>query len=1746
MPPIQKKVKEEKEHKQELALEDVGLDKEAAAESPPEEDMEPAFHEVEEEVEELGEFAGDLDIPSESEQEVRIDSETYVQRNAIVSEGLGTISELVSTRARVDSSIFRPNAIQESVFVNKNTGIPVISTQDDQNFGKFMRGEVQSYTGSGAELAKWANGNRAQLESSNIGVAVSGNQVTFTNNGFDSNFAQGVIQGSEFEDFLAGKKGSFSGQNPTQAEWLVENVLFLKRHGITVQIEGEKYLLTTNGYIVKPVDPTLFSGSGFGGDEYEGFVDGHEPVYEGNDKRQAAWLLEHQHELAQAGISAYVELDKSGHPTGRFTLQNTELLPPNITPEKEAVLSRVVSDAQFELKLAQHAFKRAQELKSRGDEKEAGKYMAAAASHMQNAQEMLGTVLPYIEMSRLLYARRHEIDSFPAKEKGALQRILDNAGAYLSQTVTERGDEKLDSIQRSNFLMQVFESKLYLQKTKGILSEEQRTMVSGFIDKAVELFEKGTAAEFERAKFILGHAHSLTTLSLERAAVQAEYEGARTTNMYVHVEKMGLFHTDGKFDPEKFQKLTGVNYEAYQNGTRHSNRGMAAILSSIYSESLLHYENAVTELSSLVEYAADTEKPNTKMVSASLEAIQREKELGGMALARTATLDPLFRSLQGLATTVTSHLPSETDIRKLGISNSGMQELIDSRNAAMIHYRRGFSNVAGGFFFRLAAQNSQGEEREKHESDARKVLVQAERDNARFIRNAEIFNNLYGITEAAVSYIRSMAISEKNAQTYANELSVIGTDAIRKLRDDSEVVRSYFLRTVTDPTFLPDLPLPRRDSLIRNVEELGWDTFNAIYNDDATDGQVSKAARDLLATEITVTRFMGGMAMEGMYVPPVEIEEKYTLEKLLRSPPDKIVGFLGIGGFRASTWLKKEARALLPDIERLRDKPETFTADQRRELLLKIIKITGNTATNRALGSIEEYIGKTFKEFMDKNITYLNERSENLPKACRAIQTDINFLISHLRPSDIRVGKDGYGRPKLGFEDRMLMDNSSAMYRPTSVAREYEDLLRSVAGIRSIPEQMQELIPAVHGQLGVISREIAIEVGKAEIAYQEKLDEANTRKAFIAGGAILGGAIAAPFTAGQSFWASVGIISLGVGVGMALPSVTFAIQDYCRISADPKATPEDIAKARNKMLYEIGFAVVMVLPVIGHATKAWAIGRNALTLARLGYAAEIIGGLGMMGYGTANVVKGVGLIQEGETGWGVFNVTAGALMVFGGGMTTFSGVRGWTALNRLGRVGITPEVISIHLRNIERSNTIFQRMAAGKKVTITAERLRDINRSAKHIKDFIIAGGRLTVEQAKIYNAYRIAMVVQPAKDARYASRFNSRVKAGKLVSPEQFGKALAAKQRLENLSRVRALSGAEQKALGTVTRAIKMQVSRDLKLIAEFNKACVGGRAPTSIQVSSANAAYRRLALSEAQGSLTKKQAAELARYRQVLRSNAGEGVVQQALFSEAEMTWLRGTIHRLKLNPAAEQAALRNIDDASWLDPTNAGRMQMNQDRAATRLQMEEYFQAAARELGWSDDAVQKYSEAFVSLLDVSERNGYTTYGHTLRVARYTDLVLSKMNLSAVEKAKIRLAALIHDVGKIGVPNEVWRFAGNPSPAQKALIETHAQYSTNIADGLFRNIGLVDEAQFSDISKMAGYHQEFFDGTRYGGLKGEQIPLGSRIIALADTYDAIRSVRSYRPALSMDVAIQQFQRFSGTQFDPKIVPLFIEAINP
>jgi putative nucleotidyltransferase with HDIG domain len=158
--------------------------------------------------------------------------------------------------------------------------------------------------------------------------------------------------------------------------------------------------------------------------------------------------------------------------------------------------------------------------------------------------------------------------------------------------------------------------------------------------------------------------------------------------------------------------------------------------------------------------------------------------------------------------------------------------------------------------------------------------------------------------------------------------------------------------------------------------------------------------------------------------------------------------------------------------------------------------------------------------------------------------------------------------------------------------------------------------------------------------------------------------------------------------------------------------------------------------------------------------------------------------------------------------------------------------------------------------------------------------------------------------------------------------------------------------------------------------------------------------------------------------------------------------------------------------------------------------------------------------------------THGHSRRVARHAERIAREIGLSSEQVAKIRAAALVHDIGKINVPRPILTKPGRLTDAEFAVVKRHA------ADGAAMVLSLGD----SELTAIVRHHHERIDGTGYpDGLAGDDIPIGARVIAVADTFDAITSSRAYRHPRSHKQALEILRREAGTQLDAVAVGAFV-----
>jgi len=165
---------------------------------------------------------------------------------------------------------------------------------------------------------------------------------------------------------------------------------------------------------------------------------------------------------------------------------------------------------------------------------------------------------------------------------------------------------------------------------------------------------------------------------------------------------------------------------------------------------------------------------------------------------------------------------------------------------------------------------------------------------------------------------------------------------------------------------------------------------------------------------------------------------------------------------------------------------------------------------------------------------------------------------------------------------------------------------------------------------------------------------------------------------------------------------------------------------------------------------------------------------------------------------------------------------------------------------------------------------------------------------------------------------------------------------------------------------------------------------------------------------------------------------------------------------------------------------------------------------------------------LAETIELNDSGMRGHARRVAFYAAMIADRLNLSVEDQEHVRLAAFLHDLGKVGVPADLMLRPAALSAAERAIVEQHSVTGARLLEplGLSRAIPV-----------SVRHHHEHWDGGGYpDGLAGEEIPLISRVIAVADAFDAMSSHRPYRDALPRSVVVDEFERFSGSQFDPLI----------
>ena len=199
-------------------------------------------------------------------------------------------------------------------------------------------------------------------------------------------------------------------------------------------------------------------------------------------------------------------------------------------------------------------------------------------------------------------------------------------------------------------------------------------------------------------------------------------------------------------------------------------------------------------------------------------------------------------------------------------------------------------------------------------------------------------------------------------------------------------------------------------------------------------------------------------------------------------------------------------------------------------------------------------------------------------------------------------------------------------------------------------------------------------------------------------------------------------------------------------------------------------------------------------------------------------------------------------------------------------------------------------------------------------------------------------------------------------------------------------------------------------------------------------------------------------------------------------------------------------------------------------TEIQYKKYKSIHEHDLNMIRESI----ETFTGFIDA--KDPYTN-GHSNRVAQYTRLIAEEMGFDGEELDRIYYVALLHDCGKIGVPDNILGKPGRLTDEEFEIIKSHTTHGSEILSH-FKSL--------PNVNECARFHHERYDGKGYPeGLKGEDIPLIARMICVADSYDAMNSNRVYRKKLTKEDIINEIEKNKGTQFDPAIADVFLKLIK-
>jgi energy-coupling factor transport system substrate-specific component len=263
-----------------------------------------------------------------------------------------------------------------------------------------------------------------------------------------------------------------------------------------------------------------------------------------------------------------------------------------------------------------------------------------------------------------------------------------------------------------------------------------------------------------------------------------------------------------------------------------------------------------------------------------------------------------------------------------------------------------------------------------------------------------------------------------------------------------------------------------------------------------------------------------------------------------------------------------------------------------------------------------------------------------------------------------------------------------------------------------------------------------------------------------------------------------------------------------------------------------------------------------------------------------------------------------------------------------------------------------------------------------------------------------------------------------------------------------------------------------------------------------------------------------------------SGEYVFHLGVLDDDQRTVIQETTYRL--------VKVREIYDNAWFTVYMIVVMALFVSWLTwfiVRTQIQRTLNFQKRELEFARTQVEMGNQTILAIARTVDAKDERTSHHSQRVAEYSVLIARELGQSDEECENLRKTALLHDIGKIGIPDSVLNKPGKLTDEEYEIMKSHVVRGAEI---------LKDFTIVEHVWEGALYHHERYDGKGYSkGLAGEEIPLNARIIGLADAFDAMTANRVYRKKLDFSVVLTELEKGRGTQFDPKLVDVLLGLMD-